>query len=64
MQCKIKQDETILFKTVFSMAYFGLFRVSELVYTNLDDIALTEDDIILVKGAQAVRITLKVTMTN
>ena len=56
--------ETTLFKTVFSMAYFGLFRVSELVYTNLDDRALTKDDIILEKGAQAVRITLKVTKTN
>jgi len=64
MQCKIKQDETILFKTVFSMAYFGLFRVSELIYTNLDDRDLREDEIILEKGAQAVRITLKVTKTN
>lgn len=50
--------ETTLFKTVFSMAYFGL------LYTNLNDRALTKDDIILEKGAQAVRITLKVTKTN
>ena len=56
--------ETILFKTVFSMAYFGLFRVSELVGTNLHDRALTKNDVVLERNASAVLIQLRVTKTN
>ena len=55
--------ETVLFGTVFSFAYYGLFRVSELVHTNLDDRALTKRDVILEHGGQAVQIHLKVTKT-
>lgn len=58
--------ETSLFKAVYLLAYFGLFRVSELVFTShlQPHRAVQDGDISFTKDATAVIITLKQSKTN
>lgn len=56
--------ETNLFKAVFSLAYLGLFRISELVHTNLQDRSLKTSDVTFDTNSGAVLVTLRISKTN
>ncbi len=58
--------ESILFRAAFTLAYFGLFRVGELVFTtqSYSDRPLRDDDIQFEDEACALRITIRFSKTN
>jgi site-specific recombinase XerD len=58
--------EMLLFKTVFSLAYFGLFRVSELIVCSQMDTsrALTMKDVVFEKNTNALLVQLRITKTK
>lgn len=58
--------EAILFKAAFTLAYFGLFRVGELVYTTeqYSNRPLLRSDIMLEDSLRAVRVTIRCSKAN
>lgn len=60
------QYETLLFQAAFSLAFFGLFRVGELVYGSADraDAPLLMTDIIQMKHNQSFLVKLRRSKTN
>lgn len=58
--------ETMLFKAVYTLAYFGLFRVGELVVTKQSQQhrALMLDDVVVENGNKALRIRLRLSKSS
>ena len=58
--------ECSLFKAAYLVSYFGLMRVSEVVFTNQlhEDRPLFNSDIQVMKGSKALRITIRFSKTN
>lgn len=56
--------ETILFQTVYSVAFYGLFRVSELVYTGSASTPLFIRDVVVQGDNLAVTFTLRTSKTS
>jgi len=56
--------ESLLFKAMFSVAYFGLFRVSELVFTNNGNRSLQFEDVLFDNDNKHVLLCLKVFKNN
>lgn len=64
--CCHSNYETELFYATYSLAYFGLFRVSELVYTdeNYKHRPLQLNDVVFIDDYQSVMITIRQSKTN
>ena len=60
------QFESILFKAAYTLAFFGLFRVGELVYTSVTmvDAPLFESDIINFEPSKSFKVRLRTSKTN
>lgn len=60
------QYESLLFKTAYLLAYFGLLRVSELVFTSnmYATRPLMANDMHIEQDGQALRVTIRVSKTN
>jgi len=56
--------ESALFKAIFSIAFFGLFRVSELVFTDNGNRSLQSEDVYLDKDKKHVSLCLRVSKNN
>lgn len=60
------QYEAVLFKAAYTIAYFGLLRVSEVVFTtqNYSERPLQVGDINVEDSGQAINLTIRVSKTN
>lgn len=58
------QYESTMFKAAFSLAYYGLFRISELVYTHKGLQPLSFNDLRVENGATAIIVTIKSSKAN
>ena len=56
--------ESMLFKALFSVAYFGLFRVSKLVFTNNGNMSISVEDIRFDSDQKHVVLCLRTSKTN
>ena len=56
--------ETTLFKAVFVLAYYGLFRVSELVYTEKGGQPLTAKDLLVENDGRGLLVTIRASKTS
>jgi len=56
--------ESLMFKAIFTLTFFGLFRISELVFTHNGNMSLLFEDLRLAAGHQQVLICLRQSKTN